>query len=178
MTVAAVRVDAMTSSTAYIGIGSNLGRPIEQVRRACDALAALPSTRLVARSPLYRNPAIGPGRQPDFVNGVAVIETHLEPHALLDALLAIEVARGRIRGSERWQPRNIDLDLLVYGEHVVKDERLTIPHPRIRERAFVLRPLFDVANDLDVPGVGAVSTLLAGVSEAGLRRVDDIREVL
>lgn len=173
MTTAAVRVDATASSTAYIGIGSNLERPVEQVHRACDALAGLPGTRFTALSPLYRNPAIGPGRQPDYVNAVAVIETGLDPHTLLDALQAIEVTQGRTRGSERWQARTIDLDLLVYGDRVIEDERLTIPHPRIQERAFVLRPLADVARDLSVPGVGPVSSLLANVSETALRRIDD-----
>lgn len=178
MTAAAVRVDSTSVSTAYIGIGSNLDGPVEQVCRARDALAGLPGTRLVAFSPLYRNPALGPGEQPDYVNGVAVIETKLGPHALLDALLAIEANQGRTRGTDRWQPRTIDLDLLVYGDRVIDDERLTIPHPGIRERAFVLRPLADVARDLRVPGIGSVSTLLAAVSEADLHRIDDCGDVL
>ena len=177
MIAAAVRADSNSVSTAYIGIGSNLERPLEQVRRARDALAGLPETRLVAFSPLYRNPAVGPGEQPDYVNGVAVVETELEPHALLDALLAIEASQGRTRGPERCQPRTIDLDLLVYGDRVIDDERLTIPHPRMRERAFVLRPLAEVAHDLSVPGLGSVSTLLAGVSEVDLHRIDDDEEV-
>jgi 2-amino-4-hydroxy-6-hydroxymethyldihydropteridine diphosphokinase len=151
---------------------------VSQVFRARDALAALPKTRLLDFSPLYRNPAVGPGEQPDYVNAVAAIETQLEPHALLDALQAVEAAQGRERGRVRWQPRTLDLDLLIYGEHAIHDDRLTIPHPHIQERAFVLRPLLDVAPGLDVPGLGTVAALLSGVSEAGLRRVDEHESTL
>lgn len=173
MTATAVRVDTASTSTVYIGIGSNLDRPVQQVRRARDALAELPNTRLLEISPLYSNPALGPGQQPDYVNAVAVIETRLEPHALLDALLLIEENQGRIRGPIRWQPRTIDLDLLVYGDRAIRDRRLTVPHPRMHERAFVLKPLFDLAPDLDVPGLGPVATLLGRLPDGLLRRVDD-----
>lgn len=172
MTAPAERVDPTDSITAYIGIGSNLEGPAAQVRRAAAALARLPGTRLRTLSPLYRNPAVGPGKQPDYVNAVAVIETRLAPHALLDALQSIEHAQGRERGPVRWQPRTIDLDVLLYGDRVIDDERLTVPHPRIRERAFVLRPLHDVERELEIPGLGSVERLLARVSEATLRRVD------
>jgi len=173
MTASAVRVDGTSASTAYIGIGSNLSRPAEQVCRARKALAGMPKTRVLGFSPLYRNPAVGPGKQPDFVNAVAAIETGLAPHELLDALQAIEVNQGRLRGSVRWQPRTLDLDLLVYGDRAIHDQRLTVPHAQMRERAFVLKPLLDVAPDLEVPGLGPVATLLSAVSEASLRRVDD-----
>ena len=163
--------DAEPMSAAYIGIGSNLDNPVEQVLRARRALAELPRTRLLDFSPLYRNPAVGPGEQPDYVNAVAAIETELNPHALLEALLAIEAAQGRTRERLRWRPRTLDLDVLVYGERVIRDHDLTVPHPRIRERAFVLRPLADVAPELAIPGVGCVARLLAGVSETDLRRV-------
>jgi 2-amino-4-hydroxy-6-hydroxymethyldihydropteridine diphosphokinase len=173
MTAAAVGVETASTSTAYIGIGSNLDRPVQQVRRAGAALADLPKTQLLEISPLYRNPAIGPGQQPDYVNAVAVIETRLEPHALLDALLLIEANQGRIRGSIRWQPRIIDLDLLVYGDCTIRDRRLTVPHPHMHERGFVLKPLFDLAPDLDVPGLGPVATLLGRLPDGLLRRVDN-----
>lgn len=174
MIATAEEVESDTSSTAYIGIGSNLEGPVAQVRRAAAALAKLPGTRLRAVSPLYRNPAVGPGEQPDYVNAVAVIETTLAPHALLDALQSIESAQGRERGATRWLPRTIDLDLLLYGDRIIDDARLTVPHPRIRERAFVLRPLYDVDGALDVPGLGPVEQLLSRVSQASLQRLDAI----
>lgn len=172
MTAPAGRVDRTTANAAYIGIGSNLEGPIEQVLRARDAIAALPKSRFLAFSPLYENPAVGPGEQPDFVNAVAAIETRLLPHALLDALLAIETDQGRVRGTVRWQPRTLDLDLLVYGDRTIDDERLTVPHPHIRERAFVLQPLVDVAPELDVPGLGTVAALLSAVRATRLRRIE------
>lgn len=175
MTASAVRADTPSASTVYIGIGSNLGRPVERVRCARDSLAALPKTRLLAISPLYRNPAVGPGEQPDYVNAVAALETRLAPHELLEALLAIEAGQGRMRGSVRWQPRTLDLDLLMYGDRAICDGRLTVPHPHIQERAFVLKPLLDLAPALEVPGLGPVAELLSNLSSASLTRVD-VRE--
>jgi 2-amino-4-hydroxy-6-hydroxymethyldihydropteridine diphosphokinase len=177
VTASAARVDTAAASTAYIGIGSNLGQPLEQIRGARNALAELPQTRLVGISPLYRNPAVGPGKQPDYLNAVAAIETRLAPHALLDALQAIEAKQGRTRGAIRWQPRTVDLDLLVYGDREIRDQRLTVPHPRIHQRAFVLKPLLDLAPDLDVPGLGPVAALLSGVPDGLLRQVDDLGDV-
>ena len=177
MMVAAARVDTASTSTVYSGIGSNLGQPLEQVRRARDALAGLPGTRLIGVSPFYRNPAIGPGEQPEYVNAVAAIETRLGPHALLAALQAIETRQGRTRGAIRWQARTVDLDLLVYGDRAISDQRLTVPHPHIHERAFVLKPLLDIAPDLDVPGLGSVASLLARVADGSLRRIDDSGDI-
>lgn len=176
MNASAVRADCISASTVYIGIGSNLGQPLKQVRDAAAALGALAETQSLAISPFYRNPAVGPGRQPDYVNAVAAVETRLGPHALLEALLAIEAGQGRIRGSLRWQPRTLDLDLLLYGDRVIHDARLTVPHPRMQERAFVLKPLLDIAPDLEIPGVGAVAELLSRASAASLWRVDDRHE--
>ena len=178
MTATAVRADSPSASTVYIGLGSNLEGPAKQVRRALKALGRLPQTRLLGVSNLYRNPAIGPGRQPDYVNAVAAIETGLEPHVLLDALQAIEADQGRTRTAVRWQPRTLDLDLLLYGRRVIDDGRLTVPHPHLHERAFVLKPLLDIAPDLHIPGRGDVATLLAGVPHAGLRPVEEGEEVL
>ncbi len=173
MTAPAVQVDTTSASAVHIGIGSNLERPVQQVLQARDALADLPKTRLLGFSPLYRNPAVGPHGQPDYVNAVAAIETRLAPHELLDALQAIEANQGRVRGSVRWAPRILDLDLLLYGNCEISDERLTIPHPRMQQRAFVLKPLLDIAPDMDVPGLGSVTALLAAVSEASLQRIDE-----
>lgn len=176
MTAAAATADEPSAIVAYIGIGSNLGQPVEQVRRAGEALARLPASRLLDISPLYRNPAVGPGEQPDYVNAVAAVETRLEPHALLDALQAIETQQGRVRGALRWQSRTLDLDLLVYGDRSIRDDRLTVPHPRLHERAFVLKPLQDIAPGLEVPGLGNVEQLLARVSDACLQPVDGCRD--
>lgn len=172
MTDSPVRGDAKTTNTAYIGIGSNLEQPVEQVLRARRALAGLPRTRLVGFSPLYRNPAVGPGEQPDYVNAVAAIETKLEPRALLEALQAIEAAQGRVRNGVRWQPRTLDLDVLLYAERVIREEGLTVPHPHIQERAFVLRPLADLAPELVIPGLGPVTRLLAQVCQEDLLRLE------
>ena len=176
MTAPAATADEGSAVLAYIGIGSNLDRPVEQVRRAGEALASLPESRLLRISPLYRNPALGPGSQPDYVNAVAAVETRLEPHALLDALQVIEAEQGRRRGAVRWQPRTLDLDLLVYGDRTIGDDRLTVPHPRMHERAFVLKPLRDIAPRLEVPGLGDVGCLLARVSDASLQPVDGGRD--
>lgn len=173
MTPSAVPVDSPSASPAYIGIGSNLESPARQVLDARDAIAALPETDLVAFSPLYRNPAVGPGRQPDYVNAVAGVETRLPPRDLLAALQAIEARHGRVRGPQRWMPRTLDLDLLLYGERRIDTEGLRVPHPRMGERAFVLRPLHDIAPELDVPGLGPVAALLSAVSQSALLPVDE-----
>ena len=156
---------------AYVGLGSNLDDPGAQVDRAFDALAALPETRLVARSPAYRSPPLGPVAQPDFVNAVAGLLTQLAPRPLLDALKSLEAALGREAPVVRWGPRRIDLDLLVHGAARVDEPGLVVPHPGLAERAFVLLPLADLAPDLEVPGLGRVRTLAARVDPHGLRRI-------
>lgn len=156
----------MDETIAYIGIGSNLDDPEQQVRSALDALARLPETRLSGVSRWFRTPPWGQVAQPDFVNGVAAVSTRLAPRALLDALLAIERERGR-RRDERWGPRRLDLDILLYGERALDEPGLRIPHPHIAERAFVLLPLADLAPDLDVPGAGRVRDLLDRVDTSG-----------
>jgi 2-amino-4-hydroxy-6-hydroxymethyldihydropteridine diphosphokinase len=152
--------------TAYVALGSNLDDPCTQVERGFAALAMLPRTALHARSRLYRTPPWGVLEQPHFVNAVARIETELSPRELLDALLAIEARAGRLRGTPNG-PRILDLDLLLYGEVVLHAPGLTIPHPRLRERAFVLLPLADLAPGLEVPGQGRVADLLANVDASG-----------
>ncbi|BBD80584.1 2-amino-4-hydroxy-6-hydroxymethyldihydropteridine diphosphokinase [Aerosticca soli] len=152
---------------AFVALGSNLGDPRGQLERACEALARLPATQLAARSRLYRTPPWGMTAQPPFLNAVAMLETTLAPNTLLEALLAIERAAGRVRGTERWGPRTLDLDLLHMEETVLDTPELTLPHPRIAERAFVLLPLADLAPDLVLPGLGRVDVLLAGVETQG-----------
>lgn len=151
---------------AFIGLGSNLGDSRQHVLDAIDALARLPATRVLARSRLYSTPPWGVLDQPSFVNAAVSIETPLAPHDLLDALLTIERAAGRIRDGERWGPRTLDLDLLHVSGMTWSDERLTLPHPRMAERAFVLLPLNDLAPELYLPGLGAVGELLASVDSS------------
>ncbi|HET7610371.1 MAG TPA: 2-amino-4-hydroxy-6-hydroxymethyldihydropteridine diphosphokinase [Rhodanobacteraceae bacterium] len=159
-------------SAAYVALGSNLDDPAAQVERGFAALAALPGTRLRARSRLYRTPPWGVVDQPSFVNAVAALETSLAPRELLEALLAIEAGAGRVRGA-RNGPRTLDLDLLLHGDLELCEAGLTLPHPRLHERAFVLLPLADVAPGLDVPGRGRVRDLLARVDPAGCIPIAD-----
>jgi len=156
---------------ACIGLGSNLGEPERQLRQAVAALAALPESRLLAVSSLYRNPPMGPADQPDYLNAVALLETGLAPQALLDALQAIERAQGRLRDGTRWGPRTLDLDLLLYGEHSIDSARLQVPHPGLTARAFVLGPLAEIAPGLALPDGRTVAMLAAAVDVSALVRV-------
>jgi 2-amino-4-hydroxy-6-hydroxymethyldihydropteridine diphosphokinase len=142
-------------TAAYIGLGANLGDREETIRAA---VAELPD--VVAVSPLRETDPVGVTDQPRFLNGVAALETELAPRELLDVLLAVERRLGRER-RERWGPRTIDLDLLLYGDAVIDEDGLKIPHPRLHERRFVLEPLADLAPQLVVPGLGGVEDLLA-----------------
>lgn len=155
---------------AYVGIGSNMGDSPARVRAAFDALAGLPQTRLIARSRLYRTRPFGPVPQGDFINAVAGLLTQLDAHGLLQGLRGIEQAAGRVR-TERWGPRTLDLDLLVFGREQLQTADLTVPHPGIAERGFVLAPLHDVAPTLDVPGLGRVEVLLRRLADDGIAEV-------
>jgi len=130
---------------AYIALGSNLQDPLSQLRRAVIALRALPDAQFQRVSSLYRSAAIGPGTQPDYLNAVALLTTTLPPLALLDALQQIEQVQGRTR-SERWGPRTLDLDILLYGDQRIDSARLTVPHPALRQRNFVLYPLTEICK--------------------------------
>jgi 2-amino-4-hydroxy-6-hydroxymethyldihydropteridine diphosphokinase len=138
---------------AFVALGSNLDAPREQVARGMLEIGSLPETRLVKRSSLYRTAPVGFLEQPDFINAVVMVETALAPHALLDGLLAIERRHGRVREFTN-APRTLDLDVLLYGDLVLHEHGLTLPHPRMHERAFVLRPLRDVAPHVSIPGRG------------------------
>ena len=162
----------MRPARAYIGIGSNLGCPPVQMRRAFRALRELAASRCVACSPLYRSAAVGgPSSQPEYLNAVAALDTTLAPDELLAALQAIEAARGRTR-TVRWGPRTLDLDLLLYDRLVLERPRLTLPHPRLHERAFVVYPLYDIAPDLEIPGHGLLTELLTKFPHPALVRMD------
>lgn len=153
----------------YIGLGSNLGDPAHHVAEATDALAGLAQTRLVAASRCYRNPPMGPQDQPDYVNAVVQLATRLSPHRLLEELQAIEAAHGRVRDTaSRWGPRTLDLDILLYGDLVLEDAGLTIPHPGLHQRPFVVVPLLELAPDVTVPGLGMLRAAAAGLDCAGL----------
>ena len=162
----------MRPARAYIGIGGNLDDPLLQMRRAFRALRELPASRCVACSPLYRSAAVGgPSGQPDYLNAAAALDTTLAPDELLTALQAIETAQGRTR-TVRWGPRTLDLDLLLYDQLVLDEPRLTLPHPRLHERVFVLYPLYDIAPDLEIPGHGLLIDLLTKFPQTALVRLD------
>lgn len=156
--------------TAYIGLGSNLDDPIEQVLTACGELKQLTESRLLACSSLYRSPPMGPADQPDYINAVAAVETYLEPRPLLAELQAIEQQHGRKR-ERRWGARTLDMDLLIYGDRVLSDATLTLPHPGLAERAFVLYPLQQIAQSLIVPGLGSVDSLVTRCPLNGLEKI-------
>jgi len=156
-----------------IGIGSNLSDPISQVEQAIGHLSSLRDSRLLNVSDLYRNPPMGPAGQPDYVNAVALILTRLGARALLASLQDIERQQGRDRdGGVRWGPRCIDLDILTYGQRKISEDGLSIPHPGISQRNFVLFPLLDVAPELQVPGMGKVRELVRGVDGSTLSKIE------
>lgn len=155
---------------AFIGLGSNLKEPAAQLARAVAELAALPGTTLVAQSPFYASSPVGPQDQPDFVNGAAWISTELPPHTLLDHLQAIEHAHGRER-LQHWGPRTLDLDLLVFGDQVLNDDRLTVPHRELPNRNFALQPLLDLKPDLKLPDGTTIANLKAQCPDNRLRKL-------
>ncbi len=156
-------------ATAYVALGSNQGDRLGHIEAAFSALAALPGTRQLARSAIFETPPLGPAGQENYFNAAASLATTLSPLALLDALLAIEQSRGRVR-RERWGSRTLDLDLLLHGDTVVREPRLTLPHPEMLRRAFVLVPLHDLAPGLVVDGV-PISKRLSSLDQTGIRRL-------
>jgi 2-amino-4-hydroxy-6-hydroxymethyldihydropteridine diphosphokinase len=158
------------AEVVYVGLGANLDDPQAHVERAADDLARLPASRLEALSWLYRTAPVGPADQPDFVNAAARLVTRLTPRALLAALQRIERDHGRVRDGTRWGPRTLDLDILAFGRRHAARPGLTLPHPEIRRRAFVLVPLSEVAPAaLDIPGQGRLDVLLAAVPKEGVK---------
>lgn len=153
----------------HIGLGSNLAEPAEQLRKALSALEQLPGTRLVAVSSFYASDSLLPG-QPRYTNAVAALETDLQPLLLLDALQAIELGQGRER-HERWGPRTLDLDILLFGEHLIDEPRLRVPHYQMHARAFVLYPLEEIAAGLELPDGRSLDALLAACPFEGLERL-------
>ena len=155
---------------AFVALGSNLEDPQHQVLRALAELDSLPETRVIAKSALYRTAPLGYDDQPDFINAAAEVSTTLEPVALLRALLALETTHGRERPFPN-APRVLDLDLLLYDDLQLHDPELTLPHPRLHERGFVLFPLADIAADVHIPGQGKVCDLLRRLPDQGVERL-------
>jgi 2-amino-4-hydroxy-6-hydroxymethyldihydropteridine diphosphokinase len=158
---------------AFVGLGSNLADPVQQVSRALAELDRIPHTRCLARSSLYRSPPLGPQDQPDFINAVAALDTALQAQALLAELHALEQRHGRLR-REHWGPRTLDLDLLLYGDAVLRTETLTLPHPGLYDRDFVLYPLAELAGQgitVSLPDGRSLQQLLAACRRGGLERL-------
>jgi len=155
---------------AFIGLGSNLQEPAAQLARAVAELAALPETTLVSQSPFYASRPVGPQDQPDYINGAVWLSTGLDPHTLLNQLQAIEQAHGRER-LRRWGPRTLDLDMLVFGNCVLDDDRLTVPHRELANRDFALQPLLDLKPDLRLPDGTTIANLRAQCPDNRLRKL-------
>ncbi|TFH91058.1 2-amino-4-hydroxy-6-hydroxymethyldihydropteridine diphosphokinase [Vibrio ouci] len=155
--------------TVFIAVGSNLGDPVSQANVAIDALKQLPKTQFVQTSSLYSSTPMGPEDQPDYINAVVELTTELTPLELLDCTQTIELEQGRVRKEERWGPRTLDLDILLYGNEVMDSERLTVPHYGMKEREFVLYPLAEIAPNLTLPCGTRLDDLLKVVAQNGLR---------
>lgn len=164
----------MTQVRAYIGLGSNLADPVQQVSRALGELATIPHSQVIAQSNLYRSPPLGPPNQPDYINAVAALDTSLGAKELLFHLHRLEELHGRVRDGERWGPRTLDLDLLLYGDQISHDAELTLPHPGAHERAFVLVPLCAIASEATIPGKGRVVDLLHACRPQPIEIIDSV----
>ncbi len=159
---------------AYVGIGSNLDSPRDQVGRAIVALAAIEDTVLVRTSPMYLSAPLDGSEQPDYINAVCALLTRLDADTLLKSLQDIERAQGRSRDGEKWGPRTLDLDLLVYSSTSMDKKDLKLPHPGISERNFVLLPLLDIAPHLQIPGQGSVTGLAAAI-DTSIPRIEKLK---
>jgi 2-amino-4-hydroxy-6-hydroxymethyldihydropteridine diphosphokinase len=161
------------SEIVYIGLGSNLAEPLGQLREALQALAQLPQCKLLAASSFYLSDPLGPSDQPRYVNAVAQLECALEPLQLLDALQDIEQQQGRVRKAERWGPRTLDLDIVLFGLHLIDQPRLQVPHYHLHARAFVLYPLREIAGALLLPDGRQLDDLLLACPFTGLERLPE-----
>ncbi len=145
---------------AYIGLGSNMESPKQQIKSAIKSIAEIPEIQVLVASSLYKSKPVGPQDQNDYINAVIKIETEFMPLELLDCMQDIENQHGRIR-KEHWGPRILDLDILIFGKKIIQDKKLTIPHPEIEKRPFVLVPLAEIDSNCSIPGIGLISDLLA-----------------
>ncbi|HDS9361051.1 TPA: 2-amino-4-hydroxy-6-hydroxymethyldihydropteridine diphosphokinase [Enterobacter cancerogenus] len=148
---------------AYIALGSNLASPLEQVNAAVNAIGEVPQSRIVAVSSFYRTPPLGPQDQPDYLNAAVALETELDAETLLDNTQRIELQQGRVRKAERWGPRTLDLDIMLFGNDVINTARLTVPHYDMKNRGFMLWPLFEIAPALTFPDGIALQAVLDGL---------------
>jgi len=154
----------------YIAIGSNLASPLEQVNAALAALAEIPDSQIVAVSPFYRTPPLGPQDQPDYLNAAVALDTDLAPETLLDHTQRIELQQGRERKAHRWGPRTLDLDIMLFGDRQIATPRLTVPHYDMKNRAFMLLPLVHIAPDVCFPDGVKVADILANLDPSGISR--------
>jgi len=166
-----VEKKATTMTSAYIGLGSNLNDPVLQLLNALQSLQEIPLSKLVKYSSFYRSKALGPQRQPDYINAVAQMETALTAFSLLHEMQSIETRYGRVRGKERWGPRTLDLDLLVFGSEEIHDIKLIVPHPEIANRNFVLSPLVEICSEMTIPGLGFAKDLLNQLDTDELEKI-------
>ncbi len=156
--------------SVYIGLGSNLNDPRTQLKKAIVSMEMVPSTTVVKTSSFYRSKPVGPQDQPDYINAVAELNTELSATVLLDYLQAIENDQGRVR-QEKWGARTLDLDILLYGDENIDDDRLQVPHVEMHKRGFVLIPLQEIAPECVIPGIGAISSLLQQVDANDLTKL-------
>ncbi len=159
----------------YIGLGSNLDNPEQQIASALQSLSEIKDSRLISDSGLFKSPPMGPQDQPDYLNAAALIETELNAELLLDQLQAIENQHGRIR-TRHWGERTLDLDILLYGDEIVNTERLTVPHAGLAEREFVLYPLQKINPELNVPGKGNIMDLIEACPDSGIEYLGPIND--
>jgi 2-amino-4-hydroxy-6-hydroxymethyldihydropteridine diphosphokinase len=163
----------MSTELVYIGVGSNLGDPSENVISAFESIRNIKNCKLLATSSLYRSHPMGPKEQPDYINAVVKLETSLSPYELLDELQAIEKSHGRTRSAERWSARTLDLDILLFGDRQFVDTVLQIPHMGLLERDFVLYPLYELSPDLYIPGTGPIAEVLPMCKSHGLIKLEN-----
>lgn len=156
----------------YIGLGANLNQPLETVQKALDELALLPDCEFIKQSKIYSSAPMGPQDQPDYVNAVALMKTELSAHQVFELTCAIEQAHGRTRNGEHWGPRTLDLDILLFGQHSINDEQLTVPHYGMKEREFVIYPMLDIDAELILPCGTALKELTKTVPLNGMTAIE------
>lgn len=160
---------------SYIGLGSNLDNPELQLKIALAALNEIPGVSLVQSSSFYRSKPLGPSDQPDFINAVVLLASDLTAMELLGRLQLIENRQGRDRDGQRWGPRTLDLDILLYGNEIINEAELTVPHPEIRHRNFVLMPLLELDPDIEIPGLGRAEELLEDIGTGGIIKLGGLK---
>jgi len=167
----------VTPEIVYIGLGANLNDPVQQLRSALSAISCIPDSQLIQYSSFYSSQPLGPSEQPEYVNAVAALNTSLAPEELLKKLQSIELEQGRMRKAERWGPRTLDLDIILFGQHIINTELLTVPHYHFHLREFVLYPLYQIAPQLVLPDGKTVKELLQTVPKNGLTELLAVKNI-